>query len=82
MRLHKGNMKEDPLKAKAMLSYEGQKKKKKRKRGSNLPANTSGNVIPSFQHSKAQKYRTLCGTEGQWVTLIYTLSVFGSRTLR
>lgn len=32
MRLHKGNMKEDPLKAKAMLSYEGQKKKKKKKK--------------------------------------------------
>lgn len=31
MRLHKGNMKEDPLKANAMLSYEGQKKKKEKK---------------------------------------------------
>lgn len=58
------------------------KRKKKEKKGSNLPAYTSGKVIPSFQHSKAQKYRTQCGTEGQWVTLIYTLSVFGSRTLR
>lgn len=75
-------MKEDPLKARAMLSDEGQKKKIKRKKGSNLPAYTSGNVISSFQHSKAQKYRTRRGTEGQWVTLIYTLSVFGSRTLR
>lgn len=82
MRLHKGNMKEDPLKASAMLSYERQKKKIKIKEGSNRPAYTSGNIIPSFQHSQAQKYRTQCGTEGQWVTLIYTLSVFGSRTLR
>lgn len=85
MRLHKGNMKEDPLKANAMLSHEGQKEKKKekqKKKGSYLPAHTSGNIIPSFQHSKAQIYRTQCGTEGQWVTLIYTLCVFGSRTLR
>lgn len=32
MRLHKGNMKEDPLKANAMLSHEGQKEKKKKNR--------------------------------------------------
>jgi len=32
MKLHKGNLKKDPLKANAMLSYEGQKKKKRGKK--------------------------------------------------